>query len=239
MAARHFPSIGYGLITAFAVVIVIGAIMQPAATDAHPGATDAFGCHICTDREPCESWGLQVGEYHCHNDGLSKNAPNNIRPPTPEQLHGAARVSIFHRAPKPLSRRARAMMDALSSLRAARSASSSSLAGRSSSTSAGWSSSSRGSGDRDADAYAQLALRYRTALGSLRRLAASASEPTRTDLHLALDYYEEALDDFDRYTVTAVIRPLNTEELRNVVAILRTIDRSLGIFVKLHGAAVR
>ena len=32
--------------------------------DAHPGRTDASGCHTC--RTNCPSWGLSYGEYHCH-----------------------------------------------------------------------------------------------------------------------------------------------------------------------------
>ncbi len=31
---------------------------------AHPGRTDAAGCHHCWTN--CESWGLSYGEYHCH-----------------------------------------------------------------------------------------------------------------------------------------------------------------------------
>jgi len=31
---------------------------------AHPGNTDAFGCHTC--RTNCPSWGLFYGQYHCH-----------------------------------------------------------------------------------------------------------------------------------------------------------------------------
>jgi hypothetical protein len=31
---------------------------------AHPGRTDASGCHTC--RTNCSSWGLGTGEYHCH-----------------------------------------------------------------------------------------------------------------------------------------------------------------------------
>jgi hypothetical protein len=37
---------------------------------AHPGNTDAYGCHTC--RTNCPSWGLSYGEYHCHN---SKGLP--------------------------------------------------------------------------------------------------------------------------------------------------------------------
>ncbi|OGM91505.1 hypothetical protein A2755_00135 [Candidatus Wolfebacteria bacterium RIFCSPHIGHO2_01_FULL_48_22] len=32
---------------------------------AHPGRTDSYGCHTC--RTNCPSWGLEYGEYHCHN----------------------------------------------------------------------------------------------------------------------------------------------------------------------------
>ncbi len=31
---------------------------------AHPGRTDAYGCHTC--RTNCHQWGLEYGEYHCH-----------------------------------------------------------------------------------------------------------------------------------------------------------------------------
>lgn len=36
---------------------------------AHPGRTDANGCHYC--RTNCSKWGLKDGEYHCHNGGDS------------------------------------------------------------------------------------------------------------------------------------------------------------------------
>jgi hypothetical protein len=39
-------------------------------TFAHPGRTDKYGCHTC--RTNCERWGLQYGEYHCHNAKKSK-----------------------------------------------------------------------------------------------------------------------------------------------------------------------
>ena len=32
---------------------------------AHPGRTDANGCHVC--KTNCEQYGLSYGEYHCHN----------------------------------------------------------------------------------------------------------------------------------------------------------------------------
>ncbi len=37
----------------------------PTITSAHPGNTDAYGCHTC--RTNCPKWGLSTGEYHCHN----------------------------------------------------------------------------------------------------------------------------------------------------------------------------
>ena len=41
----------------------------------HPGRTDANGCHYC--RTNCANWGLQNGEYHCHNGGSSTNSRVN------------------------------------------------------------------------------------------------------------------------------------------------------------------
>lgn len=40
------------------------ALLLPGLTQAHPGGTDAYGCHTC--RTNCSSWGLYTGEYHCH-----------------------------------------------------------------------------------------------------------------------------------------------------------------------------
>ena len=39
--------------------------MLPSFSYAHPGRTDASGCHTC--RTNCANWGLSTGEYHCHN----------------------------------------------------------------------------------------------------------------------------------------------------------------------------
>jgi hypothetical protein len=38
---------------------------------AHPGGTDANGCHTC--RTNYASWGLSTGQYHCHNSGSSSS----------------------------------------------------------------------------------------------------------------------------------------------------------------------
>ena len=40
-------------------------ITLPHVALAHPGRTDAYGCHTC--RTNCSNWGLSTGEYHCHN----------------------------------------------------------------------------------------------------------------------------------------------------------------------------
>lgn len=61
---------------------------------AHPGRTDANGCHVC--RTNCEKWGLKNGEYHCHNGGKSSgnssstqkkatHAPAQHKPAVPAQ----------------------------------------------------------------------------------------------------------------------------------------------------------
>lgn len=42
---------------------------------AHPGRTDANGCHVC--RTNCDKWGLSTGEYHCHNGGSSSTTSNS------------------------------------------------------------------------------------------------------------------------------------------------------------------
>lgn len=40
-------------------------VIVPGGVFAHPGRTDANGCHTC--RTNCGKWGLASGEYHCHN----------------------------------------------------------------------------------------------------------------------------------------------------------------------------
>src|SRR3989338_7468286 len=46
-------------VLAFVVLVI------PRIALAHPGRTDASGCHTC--RTNCANWGLSTGEYHCHN----------------------------------------------------------------------------------------------------------------------------------------------------------------------------
>ena len=48
-------------------LIIILFVFSTASVSAHPGKTNGDGCHTC--RTNCEKWGLEYGEYHCHNDG--------------------------------------------------------------------------------------------------------------------------------------------------------------------------
>ena len=41
----------------------------------HPGRTNSEGCHTC--KTNCEQYGLQYGEYHCHNKTSSNGTINN------------------------------------------------------------------------------------------------------------------------------------------------------------------
>lgn len=42
---------------------------------AHPGRTDANGCHTCNTN--CEKWGYEYGAKHCHNSSSEKNNSTN------------------------------------------------------------------------------------------------------------------------------------------------------------------
>lgn len=50
-------------------------LILPSVTLAHPGRTDSSGCHTC--KTNCPNWGLDYGEYHCHN---AKATPQPIEP---------------------------------------------------------------------------------------------------------------------------------------------------------------
>lgn len=55
------------------------AFTAPMTVRAHPGGVNAEGCHTC--RNGCPEYGLEPGEYHCHDGG---NAP------TPERAAAGA-----------------------------------------------------------------------------------------------------------------------------------------------------
>lgn len=50
----------------FIIILVTGVVF------AHPGRTDSSGCHTC--RTNCTSYGLEYGEYHCHDGGKSSSS---------------------------------------------------------------------------------------------------------------------------------------------------------------------
>lgn len=50
-------------------------LLLPGFVYAHPGNTDASGCHTC--RTNCPKWGLSRNEYHCHR---SKGLPQPLEP---------------------------------------------------------------------------------------------------------------------------------------------------------------
>lgn len=55
--------------------VIVSILINPSVSLAHPGRTDAYGCHTC--RTNCSSWGLSAGEYHCHR---SKGITHPIEP---------------------------------------------------------------------------------------------------------------------------------------------------------------
>ena len=56
-------------------IILILITFIPTIVFAHPGKTDANGCHYC--RTNCAKWGLYNGQYHCHNGGSSGSSSSN------------------------------------------------------------------------------------------------------------------------------------------------------------------
>lgn len=62
---------------AIIVFIFCGVILfNPNVVLAHPGRTDSNGCHKCNTN--CAKWGLDTGEYHCHNGNTYTNSRGQI-----------------------------------------------------------------------------------------------------------------------------------------------------------------
>ena len=57
------------------VVLLCFLLITPSKVEAHPGRTDANGCHYC--RTNCADWGLRTGQYHCHNGGGYNSSSSN------------------------------------------------------------------------------------------------------------------------------------------------------------------
>lgn len=56
-------------------LVFLFSLALPGTVSAHPGNTDAYGCHTC--RTNCPKWGLSTGEYHCHK---AKSLPQPKEP---------------------------------------------------------------------------------------------------------------------------------------------------------------
>lgn len=52
------------------LMVLVVALILPISANAHPGRTNASGCHTC--KTNCGSWGLKKGEYHCHVEKVKK-----------------------------------------------------------------------------------------------------------------------------------------------------------------------
>lgn len=56
-------------------IVVTALCCFPLSVFAHPGRTDANGCHTC--KTNCAKWGLYNGQYHCHNGGGSSSSSSS------------------------------------------------------------------------------------------------------------------------------------------------------------------
>jgi hypothetical protein len=89
---------------AFTALVVITLLYFGAVgiAEAHPGRTDANGCHTC--RTNCSSWGLSDGEYHCHGGGSSSGGSTggSYTAPVQETVQTQEMVVIPTNTPVPL-----------------------------------------------------------------------------------------------------------------------------------------
>jgi len=46
------------------LILIIFLTLTPFSVFAHPGKTDAKGCHVC--KSNCEKWSLEKDQNHCH-----------------------------------------------------------------------------------------------------------------------------------------------------------------------------
>jgi len=52
----------------FLIIFLVLVLVLPVGAVAHPGNTNANGCHVC--KTNCKSWGLKDAEYHCHKEKM-------------------------------------------------------------------------------------------------------------------------------------------------------------------------
>lgn len=89
-------------------VLSLSMVFFPAITFAHPGRTDAYGCHTCHTN--CAKWGLADEEYHCHNaKALPQPLPpvtshsNGVTEPAPQYAKPAVQP-VVQTAPKTVTK---------------------------------------------------------------------------------------------------------------------------------------
>ena len=58
--------------TIIVFIFCVVLLFNPNTVLAHPGRTDSNGCHKCNTN--CAKWGLDTGEYHCHNGNTYTNS---------------------------------------------------------------------------------------------------------------------------------------------------------------------
>lgn len=58
------------------ILFLITLLMNCNVVYAHPGRTNSSGCHYC--KTNCSSWGLDDGEYHCHNGNTYTNSKGQV-----------------------------------------------------------------------------------------------------------------------------------------------------------------
>ena len=100
----------------WALIVVGVLVIHRSPAFAHPGRTDASGCHTC--RTNCSKWGLRTGQYHCHGGGRATTRKPPPPPPPPSPPTAPVRVfrndelsstttlpenSIVVRSPRPLA----------------------------------------------------------------------------------------------------------------------------------------
>lgn len=62
------------------LVATVAVLFAHGTAQAHPGRTDSSGCHTC--KTNCPSYGLDYGEYHCHNGGGSTGGGGSTYTPS-------------------------------------------------------------------------------------------------------------------------------------------------------------
>ena len=68
---------------AFLILLIIGVItVLPTDGEAHPGSTDNFGCHVCTEGD-CFKWQVPYQQKHCHIKPTSPSKPSASDPTCP------------------------------------------------------------------------------------------------------------------------------------------------------------